>query len=46
MLNGFDDVVRTVPLTGLERSTGGEARGVRPIRAEPIRRNVRDDHDS
>ncbi len=46
MLDGFDDVVRTVSLTGLERSTGGEAPGARPVWAEPIRWNVRNDHDS
>lgn len=46
MLDRFDDVVRTVSLTGLERSTGGKAGGARPIGAEPIRGNVRNDHDS
>ena len=46
MLNGLDDVVRTVSLMGLEDSTGGEARGMRPVRAEPIRWKVRNDHGS
>jgi len=41
MLDGFDDVVRTVLLTGLERSTGGKTPRARPVWAEPIRWNVR-----
>ena len=46
MLDGFDNVVRTVSLTGVERSTGSEAGRTRPVRTESIRWKVRNDHDS
>ena len=45
MLDGFDNVVWTVSLAGVEDFTGGEAGGARPTRAEPIRGKVRNDHD-
>jgi hypothetical protein len=46
MLDSFDNVVGAVSLMGVERSSGGEAGGARPVSAEPIRWNVRNDHDS
>ncbi len=46
MLDSFDNIVWTVLLAELKRSTGGEAGGAKPVGAESIRWNVRNDHDS